>query len=172
MTNILPSDALREVTSHRRARVVLTASASALVGAFFAFAALLPNLIDLYILRPPLGDTSPQTSSEAASDRGEIQRAQAILAHFSETASTTPALEGLKKALEVRPKGTTVRLIRFLKEAETTTIVLEGNANRGNVTAYRNALISSAYFKTVSVPPEAFAEAEGGRFIMTLTGDF
>ena len=172
MANVLPQKTQKEVQSLRRTRFILTGSIVALTGAFFVFAALLPDIVDFYVQRPDpaLGDASI-TLSEEESTEMEILRTQAILAQFSGISSATSSLGALTSALDARPQGMTFSLIQYTK-GEVDTIILQGSADRASISSYRETLTRDPRFETVSIPPEAFAGTGSGRFNITLTGTF
>ena len=180
MSNILPSDTQKEMLRFYRARFILTGSLVFLVGAFLSMLALLPGTLIIKLDHAALGELSGATPpSEAGSgvesERAEILRANALVEQLSTVSSPPHVLEALRAALDARPLGTYVEDIQYTAGALGAggTLIISGNAaNRTSINNYRAALADDPRFSSVSLPVGALVGAEGGRYSITLTGQF
>lgn len=153
-------------------RFILAGSLVAIASALLATFALLPT----YLVLHTVGDTTASTPSvdrkrsEIQSERAEITRAQSLITALSPFVSSTTTVSGaIGTALALRPKGVSVDLIRYVSKE----IIIVGSAStRDGINAYRQTLQSDPHFKTVSVPVGDLAGTQGGRFSVTLTGEF
>ena len=175
MSNVLSAGARKEVWRYHRGRFIFVGSLVLLSGALLALLSLLPSVLTIRAQQAALSEATDITlpvDPENEKDRGDILRAQALVAQFSPmSSSTAPALEAILAALRARPAGASVDDIRYTTE-DGSSIVINGAANRASISAYREALSADPHFENVSVPAGAFAGTEGGRFSITLTGAF
>lgn len=175
MSNVLPPDVQKEIWSSHRANFILVGSLVLFVGAFLALLTLLPSIIATGIFDGGAGASKNVllTEIQAEEERNEILRARMLVTQFSPLASSTAlTFEALTAALKARPKGALVQEIQYT-QGDKGKIILSGTAaDRTAISAYRTALDEVPYFESISVPVGAFAGAEGGRFSITLTGEF
>ena len=176
MSNVLSAGARKEVWRFHRGRFIFVGSLVLLSGALLALLSLLPSVLTIRAQQAALSeaiDITLPVDPENEKDRGDILRAQALVAQFSPmSSSTAPVLEAILAALRARPAGASVDDIRYTTEDESSIVINGTAANRASISAYREALSADPHFENVSVPAGAFAGTEGGRFSITLTGAF
>jgi hypothetical protein len=102
-----------------------------------------------------------------------MTNAKALLSELSPlvSASTTPTAV-ITEALSLRPPGITVDEISYTSGNPASLMLVGSAATNGAISAYKTALASDALFTSVSVPVGALVGTDGGRFSMTLSGDF
>lgn len=124
---------------------------------------------------PGSANGSPEVTLPASSgtDREEIARTQTLINELKPLASSTASVLGLlEAALLARPSGVVVENIH-LTRGDPATLILAGSASsRDDINMYRTVLTKDPRFRSVSVPIGILAGTEGGRFTVTLTGDF
>ena len=174
MSNVLPSGAQKDAWRFNRSHFVLVGALVLLVGALVALAVLIPG----YLLvkagqEVALPSFLQVPAAKEGNERAEIVRAQVLTEQFSFLASSsTSPIDALAAALRARPSGASIEGIQYIR-GEAGKILITGSAsNRTSVSAYRDALAKEVYFTDVSIPASALAGAEGGKFSITLTGDF
>lgn len=178
MSNVLTVASQKKAQHFFRARFVLTGSLALLLGAALVLLALTPAILrsGQWKSTEVAGEGVQAVSAEdVEQSRIEVLRAQALLEQFRiGSAYDRETITALEVVLHARPAGVSVRDIQYTVESSgEATLVLRGiAAERTNINAYRNALSGEEIFTSVSVPVGAFAEAEEGRFSITLTGAF
>jgi len=176
MTNVLSSEARKEIWKFHRGRFVLAGSLIVLTGALFALLALLPGVLAIRAQQAAISDTARVTlpaGSEDDDGRAEVLRAHALVTQFLPVSSSTaPALEAILAALQARPSGASIDDIRYTTENGNKILINGVAASRTSISAYREALAKDPHFSSVSVPPGALVGTEGGRFSITLEGAF
>lgn len=179
MSNVLTGEAQKRARRYFKAHFILTGSLILIVGALLVFFAFTPAFLRLHQLKGSFlidGQASTTVSAlDVEQSRIEVLRAQALLEQFkTSSAYTRPTIAALEKALQARPSGVSIREIQYTVEVSgESTLILRGIASeRVQINDYRNALSREDVFAEVSVPVGAFAEAEEGRFSITLTGTF
>lgn len=158
-----------------RARFIAAGSLVALAAAGLALFALLPSYLALHAAegRASSALRSPEKNSEGQKERAELARAQSLLATLAPFASpTTTPSEAIDASLVLRPKGVIVDHIIYASGASGELVIVGTAPARVGINAYRQALESDPHFKTVSVPVADLAGAGGGRFSITVSGDF
>lgn len=177
MSNLLPETTRKRVWADFRSRLIVAGSLAAIVLAAFAFLSLLPAYVSLSFGEPPPVRTLPvrgtQTGAQAPDprierDRSEMLRMQNMFAQIAPLFATTSPSVAVASALEARPDG--VRITRIVYESGILSI--SGEAAREQLNAYRAALSQEAPFTSVSVPVGALVGAGGGKFTVTLSGNF
>lgn len=151
-----------------RSRLVLVTSLSLLALAAIAVLVFIPSYIALTLAVPP----TPQAATARASndaDAAAVARAQALIREIGPlmNASTSP-MRSMTDAVSLRAPGAVVTHITYAPSQ----ITIEGSGSRDVVSAYRDALMKSGKYKTVSVPVGALVGNEGGHFSIILTGTF
>lgn len=169
MTNVLPPERQRDVWGTYRARFIFAGSAFGLALALLAYLSLLPSYLALRADERAVPPSGPGPGSSR--DQADITRAQGLLAALKPAvdATTTPS-EVLQSAIAHRPRGILVDHITY---ASPGTIVVSGVAqSRESISEYKKALLADPRFKSVSVPVGDLVGAEGGRFSITLSGNY
>lgn len=139
--------------------------------ALLASLSMLPSYLALHAVASP-GNSSPGSTS-GDSDRTEIARAQSLLQVLGPLiAATTSPTKAISLALGRKGGGVRIDHITFTS-GEPDTITISGFAETPvKIDTYRKALAAEAFFKNVSVPVGDLVGAQGGRFSMTLQGNF
>ena len=124
---------------------------------------------------PTATNEAPDVAFPASSDsdREALARMQVLIEELRPLASSTPSvIRTFEEALLARPPGVAVQNIH-LTRGNPATLILAGIApSRDEINTYRTALSKDPRFMSVSVPIGILAGTEGGRFTITLTGDF
>ncbi|MCR4281193.1 MAG: hypothetical protein NUV88_02585 [Candidatus Kaiserbacteria bacterium] len=178
MTNVLPKESLENVWTSYRSRLILVGSVVFLAIAFLAHLALLPAYIALRIEKSAQNQSAvvpapPDTNPQDKANKNDITRAKALLTGITPivSASSSPT-EAIGVALSLRPKGVTLESINFVSGQNGSITLIGDSAGREGINQYREALSKGGYFKSVSVPVGALVGSEGGKFTLTLTGNF
>ena len=171
MSNVLPKERINTAWKSFRARFIIVSAFALLILAAVAAGSLLPTYA---ALRADETDTLSLASGDGTREkRAELARAANLLAHISPYISATSSpLSALEKALAPLPSG--VRIERMtVTPAERGIITISGLAkSREAINAYKDALLKSGDFKTVTIPVDALVGTAGGKFTITLTGTF
>ena len=157
-----------------RARFMLAGAAALLLCAGGSFLMLLPSY---FILAKDASGMPPKGSSispqQNASDRTVIASAKALLAQVSPIiAATTTPTDAIIAALSVRPSGVHVDQINYMAGSPSSLMLVGSAASTNAISAYRTALAGNALFTSVSIPVGALVGTDGGRFSITLSGNF
>lgn len=179
MSNVLPEKSLRAVWNRFRDRMVLTGALVFFGVAVLSGLALLPAYIVLQveqkslaqqdILDSAMSNLNPRDKAE----QNDIVRAQSFLARItpfiSATSSTTKIIE---TALALRPKGVRINGVS-ITDQNRRKITVEGVApGREEINRYRETLLTSGHFNSVSIPVGTLVGVEGGKFTITLTSAY
>jgi len=172
MANLLSKESQKNLRRAQRARLVLAAACAALAAALIGFAALLPAFIFLRASRAGSA-AQPPALALASEDRAALQEIRGMVSALKPItgASTTPS-QAILRALSLKPASVAVDRIAYSAGAYGTIIVSGASQAPSALDAYRSALAADPRFSGVSVPVSALIGAAGGRFTMTLTGDF
>ncbi|MDP2648665.1 MAG: hypothetical protein U1D26_01180 [Patescibacteria group bacterium] len=173
MSNVVPQDAKKRLGRIYRARLIISGSLIVIAVATLSALALLPSFL-------ALGTTSAtQEHSQASSskeDLSAIARTQSLLNTLSPfvtsvTSTTTP--HGIVSlALGLKGSGVHIDHITYAS-GQQNTLTLAGTADApSDIAEYRRALEETPPFTSVDVPLGDLVGAKGGRFSMTLKGDF
>ena len=174
MSNLLPREAQRTVWRTYRARFVAAGSLVALGTAFLSGIALLPMYVALHTNDTPSTASSREIkTSEVQAARADVLRAQSLLTTLAPyaLASTTPS-DVIAVALKLRPKGISIDHIGYTMGAQGELMIVGLAPTREAINLYRQALQADPHFKGVSIPIGDLAGTQGGRFSVTLLGDF
>lgn len=167
MANLLPREAYKRMSRFYESRVLSTISLVAFVLAILAALALTPSYLALEYAAPQ----SPGVSGERAAgdDVTSIARTRALMRRADPLLSQEVYPTDLMRIiLDGRPSGVVVDRISYAAGR----VTLAGHASREGVSAYREFLTAEELFETVVVPVGALIGAEGGRFSITLSGEF
>lgn len=172
MSNVLPHERKRAVWALYRSRFVLAGSLVALASAALSFLALLPSYIALHEGGPAFS-ASISGNQMSDEDRRAIAHTRDLLTVLSPLVSTTTTpTQALMLALSLRPAKVAVDHLNFTS-GNPSIIMLGGSAGtREAINAYRQALAGDPHFLSASVPVGDLAAATGGRFSMTISGNF
>lgn len=156
-----------------RARFLVAGSFVAITTALLTALAFLPMYLALHAAKEPVVPASLGKSGEIQKERTEVARAQSLVTALSPfVASTTQPSEVVGIALALRPKGISVDHVSYASGVTGEIMIVGFSLAREAINVYRQALQADAHFKTVSVPVGDLAGTQGGRFSVTLTGDF
>lgn len=170
MTNVIPPEDLKDVWRGYRARLIIVFSSFALVFALLGGLALLPSYIALEMLAPESAE--PGARDEESKDAAELMRTQALVLQAAPLlAATSSATTMIEAALSLKPRGVSIDRIVYVG-GDSQDLQLTGAASRNALNEYRTILGSDPRFVNVSVPVGALVGAEGGRFSITLKGNF
>lgn len=171
MSNLLPDSYQKKLLQQLRGRFIFVASVLLIAAALISAIALLPGFIVLYITIPE----KPAPSASAQQNQLELadmSTTQILVQHYYPIVNATSTTQVLLAALDVRIKSIHVDHIEYVAGAPAI-FILSGIAdNRAAINAYREALIKSNNFKSVTVPVGDLIGSQGGRFKITLTGEF
>ena len=156
-----------------RARFIVAGSCVAIVAALFAGLALLPMYLALHSAEDLAAQSLPGKVSVTQDERQQIIRVQSLISTLGPFvfATTTPS-EAIETALALRPKGVLVDHVQYSSGIPGEIMLVGSASTREGINTYRQALQSDPHFKTVSVPVGDLAGAKGGRFSVTLRGEF
>jgi Tfp pilus assembly protein PilN len=170
MSNLLPENTRLELRSEYRARYVLAGSFLAIGAALFMSLSLLPSYVVFAGSLPK--EQASQNSQEARQDLADITRAQALVVQFSPIVSSTSTIsDALNAALGARPSGTHIDQVSY--DVTSDNITIGGLADdRESMNAYRTALQAVPKFTSVKLPVGDLISSQGGRFTVTLAGNF
>lgn len=167
MSNVLPETSEVRVWHLYRARFIIAGSILALLVALLAFLLLLPSYLALQANEATLPRAT--TSVTLPKEQADIARTQSILSTLQPLmAATTSPSEALASALALRPHGVVVDGITYNPGL----LLITGVSARDAINTYKKALLGDSHFKSVFVPVEDLAGAGGGRFSVTLSGNF
>lgn len=171
MSNLLPENSRLELRSEYRARYVLAGSLLSIGVAIFISLALVPSY-QTFSASLPKDQNSP-ASKEAKTDLADVSKAQALVQQLSPIVSSTSSISrAIDKALAARPKGVHIDDIQFV-DGESGSIAIGGMADdRGAINAYRTSLQSVTLFTGIKLPVGDLIGTQGGRFNVTLSGNF
>lgn len=169
MSNLLPEKSQQKIGNEYRARFVMSGSALVIVAAVFTALALSPSFGVLFVTRPAAIEQANQMQ-QGKQDSTDIAAAQALAVVLAPVAAASSSVSSaIVEALGQRPSGVHVDSIVYT----TGTLALGGAADsRTNIDKYRTALQADPDFSSVKVPVGDLVGAQGGRFTITLTGNF
>ncbi len=174
MSNLLPENSRIELRTEYRARYVFAGSLLALGAAVFMALSMIPSYVVFSAALPK--DQSSAASEETKKDFEDITRAQALVQQIAPTlVSTSTISRAIEAALLVRPQGAHVDTVSYAYDniAMTGAVTIGGLADgRGSINAYRTALQKNPTFTSVRLPVGDLIGTQGGRFTVTLTGNF
>lgn len=172
MSNLLPEVGQQRIRSEYRARFVLAGALLSMIAALFTVLALSPSYGVLLTTRPQVLAQASQAQEEKT-DSDDIAQAQMLLVQIGTLAVATSSASGaIIEALEPRPNGARIDTIAYVA-GESATISLSGVAESRNVMdTYRMSLQENLRFASVKLPVGDLVGAKGGRFTITLTGEF
>lgn len=138
--------------------------------AVIALVALVPSYM---ALRDGAHSIVAQAGSVAASSSVADAVAEARdLITLSEqvTATSTSAVDYMRLAISLRPTGTTLSSVNYVRNTSGSQILLSGTSLRtSDIESYRKALVATGKFLQVNVPVDSLAGTTNGRFSITLT---
>ena len=171
MANLLPEKDQKKIASDFRSRLILAGSYLMLGSAFFAALALFPSYAILFATRPQEATRTARIQNKA--DEKDLARTQVLVNQISPILSASSSVSAaILAAVADKPKGVHLDHITYAG-AKTQDIIISGAAdNRDEINLYRNTLAKDSHFTRVSVPVGALVGAEGGRFTLTLGGNF
>jgi hypothetical protein len=171
MSNVLPQEVQRAVWSTYRARFIIAGSLVVIIAAALAALALLPSFLALRSVPVPSVNAAPTAPN--ASDRDQINRTQSLLAELTPLVSaTTSPVDIVSRALALRPSGVTVDHITYTSGHPSVIMLVGSAAAPSEIDAFRAALAAEPRFTSVSVPVNDLVGAGGGRFSITISGNF
>ena len=171
MSNLLPDSYLKQLLRNFRARFILVGSLLSVAAALVSVLALLPGFIMLYSTRP---DTVPasQNSEQSKKDAIEAGTIQLLTKQYAPLLSVGSTTNAVFQALSVKPQKIHIDHISY-SFGEASVLILSGVAeNRSAINEYKEALSHGELFKSVSVPVGDLVGALGGKFRITLVGNF
>lgn len=170
MANVLPKEALESVWAMYRSRLVLVTGLALLCLAAAAALTLVPSYVALHVAAPPVQDTAVSTGQQE--DVVALERSQLLIKELKGSlVVATSSMSVAEDVLVMRPKGIVVTRLMYQK-GENGQITLSGSGKRDTINGYKDALIKSGKFTSVSVPVGALVSSEGGNFTIVVTGDF
>ncbi len=121
----------------------------------------------------PLSAPAANLTAESASSTATLARAKSLLGTLAPLiAATTSPTEAIASALALRPAGVSVDEITYIAGATSSLMIVGSAASNGDISAYRLALGTDPLFTSVMVPVGALIGTDGGRFSITLSGQF
>ena len=169
MSNLLPEPSQRKLLQGFRARFVLLGALLGIATAVVSALAIFPAYIMLYTTQPA---PPPPVSKQSESDAVDVATIQLLMQQYAPLVSATSTSQAIRAAVEAKPKSVRIDHITYSSGATTGLVINALAANRDAINVYKEALQKNAYFKTVVVPVEDLVGAQGGRFKITLSGDF
>jgi len=175
MSNLLPEKSHQKIHSEYRARFLLAGASLAIGAAVFAALALLPSFGVLIMSRPGALARANQAQQDKQ-DGADISQTKSLMTALAPVAAaSSSATTALIDALSEKPAG--VHIDNAVYNAPTqgsqSTIAIGGVAdNRASMDKYRTTLQSDPLFSSVKLPVGDLLGSQGGRFTVTLTGNF
>lgn len=172
MSNLLPEKFQQRIRAEYRARFIMAGSALAFAAAIFTVLTLSPSFGALYITRPAASEKANQLL-QSKQDSAEIASAQSLLLQLSPIATASSTVSAaILDALDERPSGVHVDHVVYTA-GTAATIAIGGTADsRAHIDKYRNTLQNDPRFPSVKLPVGDLVGAQGGRFTITLSGNF
>ena len=154
-----------------RGRFIFVASVLLIAAAAISALALLPGYIVLYMTIPekPAVSTAEQQNQL---DLADMSTAQMLVQYYAPLIRATSTTQVLLSVLDARTNSIRIDHVEYV--AGTPAIfILSGVAdNRAGINSYREVLIKSNNFKSVTVPVGDLIGSQGGRFKITVSGEF
>ena len=174
MTNVIPEDIRRDMQSNARARLIVAASMVAIIVAALSFLALLPSYL---VLKVNASGAHPSVAVIAPVD---IAHDKVLIAHTTTLLNTLSPLVGttsmpartIQSVVALRPVGVHIDQITYIAGSPSSLMLVGSAETNGKISLYRDALVATALFTSVSVPVGALVGTDGGRFSITLLGAF
>lgn len=173
MSNLLPENSRTELRQEYRARYVFAGSLLAIGAAVFMSLSMLPSYVAFSSSLPKGQNTT--ASDETKKDFADITRAQSLVQQLAPTmVSTSTISRAIQSALAVRSRGAHVDNISYMRDPLASGVVTIGGLADGRVSIneYRTALQKVPSFTSVRLPVGDLIGSQGGRFTVTLTGNF
>lgn len=173
MSNLLPENSRVELRAEYRARYVFAGSLLAIGAALFMVLSMLPSYVVFSSSLPK--EQNAENSDELKKDLADIMLAQALVQQLGSTvASTSTISSAIETALAARPQGAHVDTISYSYDREAAGVVVLGGLadNRSSINGYRTTLQKIPLFTSVKLPVGDLIGSQGGRFTVTLTGNF
>jgi hypothetical protein len=175
MSNLLPEKTLQGIRREYRERFILSGSSLAIGAAVFTALSLSPTFSVLFISRPATQAQANQLQ-QSKMDSADITRAQTLLAQLAPVSTASSSVtNAIAAALTQRPAGVHIDDIVYNTGAagSPATIALGGATDsRTGINKYRGNLQTVHSFTSVKLPVDDLVGAQGGRFTITLSGNF
>lgn len=169
MANILTPQAQKRVWSMYRGRLVLVTALMLLALALLALLALAPSYVALTLAAPPVQNTDIKHQSGTDKDAAVVARAQALVREVGGIiAATSSPSTWISDVVQAKPQGVRITSITY----GSSQITIAGSGSRESVQAYREALLKTGAYTSVSVPVSALVGNEGGKFSIVIAGGF
>lgn len=171
MSNLITRETTGRESALYRGRILSTLSVCALATAVLVSLALVPAYIILQLVPAP---DATQESLKKSADGSVLSKTQSLLAGIAPVMSTSSVAAMTGRALSEKPADVIVTSIAYTNDSKNkkSSLVLSGSAPRSSAVAYRDALIATKLFDTVSVPVAVLVGSESGSFSVLLTGSF
>ena len=175
MANVIPSDINEELQGYAWARFIIVGAFVALACAAIAFLLLMPSYLAIVLSTQHVDDSDAGGAlAGKGNDTAVLSHASGLLKILSPIvlATSTPT-QTIQAALAMRPQGVHVDQILYHAGGTRSSLMLSGSADSNSeINSYRNALAADPRFVSVSIPVGALVGTDGGRFSITLSGDF
>lgn len=171
MSNLLSEKDQKKIARGYRARIVFVGALLMFASAIVAVLALLPSYVILFSSRPQESVRSALVQNKA--DEKDLTRAQTVVNQIFPiiTASSTIS-DAISAALARKPKGVHIDHVTYKGGRDSGIVVTGAAESRTDVNLFRDSLSKDGHFVEVSVPVGALIGTEGGRFTVTLHGNF
>ena len=174
MANLIPEKIRREMRGHAQARFILSTAVVAFVVAAIASLLLLPSYVMFSVhgpMRAGIGVSLSQRDRTA--DQAAVTHTNAaitLLLPLINASSTS--IDTIQQAVSVRPVGVRIDGILYTKGTPASLMIVGSADTPSLVSAYRTALAGNPIFDSVTVPVGALVGTDGGRFSITISGNF
>jgi hypothetical protein len=173
MSNLLPEKAQRYVWKGIRARFILAGSFLLIATAVLCVLVLAPSYA-VFAFATAGGAQPPALRPVLdPSEISDISRAQGFVKELLPLVSgTTTPTSAISQALAKLPRGVKIDHVTYTPGTPATIMLVGVAETREAINVFRDALTAASGFRSVSVPVGALVGADGGRFTVTLTGNF
>ncbi|MCR4325450.1 MAG: hypothetical protein NUV59_01440 [Patescibacteria group bacterium] len=173
MSNVIPQDAKKRLGRVYRARLILSGSLIVIAVATLSSLALLPSYLALRTNTAEPESAKIASTSEDLSAIARTQTLLSVLRPFTASVTSTTTPHGIiSLALSLKESGIHVDHIIYAS-GQQNSVTFSGTADAPSYIAeYRRALEETPPFTSADVPLGDLVGAQGGRFSMTLKGDF
>jgi hypothetical protein len=171
MSNLLPQQFQKQLWAGYRARFVTVGSMLFICVAIITALALLPSYIIL-ITNYPRQTISKDQQQKNDTDLIDLATAQILVIQYGPMMSDKPTTEVVIDILQLRPAGVKVDKIAYTAGTVATLVVSGAATSRESINMYREAIVATGRFKSVTIPVGDLIGVKGGRFTVTISGQF
>ena len=169
MSNLLPRKDLQLRSHEYYGRVLCGVALITALTALAIFLLSLPTVILVQSASSQMGMPTSTTTSEVSA---EVNRINSLVREVGDAVSDKKPSNTIRYVLSLRPPEVVIDDVTFIAGTPAS-LSLSGHTNRQDVLdVFRKKLIDEKKFESVSLPANALIGAEGGKFTLTLTGNF